>query len=418
MGKKKKKSTAAPVTTENTAADSQNEALEADVQTEPELTEESEDTANTDNAEQAEAAPAAEKTEDAKAEDKKKEKTVDPDKAKQKAFRRRKLKYGSVATAITLIVIAVVVMVNVIVNLASDRVNMSIDLTPGGTFEISQETKDYLDSINEPVEIVCLSDELTFQTSNYIYFKQAYEVLKKYSIYSDNVTVKYVDMTKDPTYANKFSSMYSGEISEYSIVVQSNKRIKVLAIMDLYNVEMNYYTFSQEVKSTKAEQELTSAIMYVTDPDPLHAVVFRSETQGSSYDNVMNMLTANGIEVTEIDPLIEVIPEGTDIVVINAPMNDYDPDTVDKLYNFLDNGGKLGKNLIYIADYSQKTTSNIDAFLAEWGISVDEGIVGDMDSNNVMGQSPYTIRDYITENDFSNNVPEISLPVLDYRSRP
>lgn len=343
-------------------------------------------------------------------------------KSEKKKFNTRKLKYGSVATAITVIVAAVVVVINIIVNIASDKVNMSIDLTVNGNFEISQQTIDYLATVTEPVSIVCMSDELTFQTSNYIYYKQAYEVLKKYSIYNNLVSLEFVDMVKNPTYADRYKDMYKGEISAYSIVVESDKRIKVLTIQDLYNTEtqFDYSTFSSyDVPvSSKAEQEITSAIMYVTDPNPLKAVLFKSETSGTSYDNISSLMVSNGYEVSEIDPLVDPIPEDTDIVVINAPLNDYESDIIDKLYNFLDNGGNLGKNLIYLADYSQKSTANIDAFLAEWGIKVESGVVGDQDTNNLQGQSFYVVRDYITDNDYSGNVPQIALPFIDYQSRP
>ena len=57
---------------------------------------------------------------------------------KNAGFNKRKLKYGSIAAAITIIVIAIVVLVNVIVNMASDKGNMSIDLTTNDNFDISQ----------------------------------------------------------------------------------------------------------------------------------------------------------------------------------------------------------------------------------------------------------------------------------------
>ena len=47
-----------------------------------------------------------------------------------------------------------------------------------------------------------------------------------------------------------------------------------------------------------------------------------------------------------MDPLAGTIPEDTDIVVINAPLNDYDSSVIDMLYAFLDNDGKLGRSLI------------------------------------------------------------------------
>lgn len=345
-------------------------------------------------------------------------------KADKKSFNKRKLKYGSIAAAITLIVIAIVVLINVIFNIASNKVNMSIDLTTNGNFEISQQTIDYLDTLNTPVNIVCLSDELTFQTATYIYYKQAYEVLKKYTIYSDEIDLKFVDMVSDPTYAEKYKDSYKGEISQYSIIVENpaNGRIKVFGIEDLYNTEsqFDYSSFSYVTVpvSSKAEQEITSAIMYVTDPDPIKAVVFKSDTSGTSYDNVYNLLAANGYEVSEMDPLSGTIPEDTDVVVINAPLNDYDSSVIDMLYDFLDNDGNLGKNLIYFADYSQKTTANINTFLEEWGIKVEDGIVADSDMNNLQSQNLYVIRDYITENDYSTNLASATLPVIDFQSKP
>lgn len=339
------------------------------------------------------------------------------EKAIKKRINRRKLKYGSIATAITVVIIVIVVLMNVIVNILSDKVNMSIDLTENGTFEISQQSIDYLESVDEPVSIVCLSDELTFQTSTYIYYKQAYEVLKKYSIYNDNITLEFVDMVENPTYAERYNSIYKGEINAYNIVIESSKRIKVLTLDDLYNSEFNYYSFQYEYVSSKAEQELTSAIMYVTDPDPLKAVVLNCETPAASYDNVLTLLESNGYEVSEIDPLTENIPEDADIVVINAPLNDFDESLIDQLYSFLDNGGQLGKNLIYLAHTQQKETKNIDAFLSEWGLEVGSGIVCDENTNNLY-QNYYTVKNYVSANDYSTNLSQANLPVIDYYSRP
>ena len=106
-----------------------------------------------------------------------------------------------------------------------------------------------------------------------------------------------------------------------------------------------------------------------------------SATQSTSY--YQNMFNDNGYDVVSCDPLTEAIPEEADIIVMIAPLNDYPEDVIKKLYTFLDNGGQLGKNLIYIADYEQKSTPNIDAFLAEWGIKVGNGIVYDTNTENL-----------------------------------
>ena len=42
------------------------------------------------------------------------------------------------------------------------------------------------------------------------------------------------------------------------------------------------------------------------------------------------------------------------------------------------NDGNLGKQLVYIADYTQSSTPNLDAFLKEWNVQVDYSSVIDM----------------------------------------
>ena len=94
---------------------------------------------------------------------------------------KKKLKYGTAAVVITAVVIAMVVLLNVVLSVLSESINMNFDITPNSDFEISEETKDYLASLNENVEICTTVDELVFKTSENRYYRQAYEVLKKYN---------------------------------------------------------------------------------------------------------------------------------------------------------------------------------------------------------------------------------------------
>lgn len=301
----------------------------------------------------------------------------------------KKLKYGTAAMAITIAVIVLVVLINVIIALVSDRVNMNLDLTPNKDFAITDETKDYLASLTENVEICTTVDETYFQTSESKYIKQAYEVLKKYAAGSDLVTLNFVDMTVNPTYVDKYKQYYSGSISENSIIIfnEDTNRIRVISISDLFNTEINYYTMSTSIVSSKAEKTLTSAIMYITDPDPKTAVYLDIVTESAVGGNVQSMLEDDGFDVVKIDPLTEEIPEDASLIVVNSPLNDFSEELVDKLYNFMENDGNYGKNMVYLASTSQNLTPNIDAFLAEWGVKVVNGVVSDSSQQNILGGS-------------------------------
>lgn len=341
------------------------------------------------------------------------------------SINKKRFKYGSMATAVTVVVIVLVVLMNIVVSLISDRVNLSIDMTPNKTFEISQETKDYLGTLDTPVNIVVMADEQVFAAGS-VYFKQAYEILKKYVINSDKISLDFVDMTKDPTYVNRYSEIYKGSINEGDIVIEANNKIRVTSATDLFNIETDYSTYyttgqpTTTVKSSKAEQVFTSNIMYVTDANPMTACIFSTESASSSISYYETMFNDNGYDVVTIDPLTEAIPEEADICVLIAPLNDYPEDVINKLYSYLDNGGKLGKNLIYVADYAQKDTPNIDAFLAEWGIKVDSGVLYDSNTENLtaIGGTVPAIYTAVTDENYTEKLAQPSLPVLVPLSRP
>ncbi len=345
----------------------------------------------------------------------------------------KKLKYGTAATVITIAVIAVVILINVIITLFADRVNMSFDLTPNKDFAITEETKSYLASLTEKVEICTTVDESYFQTADNKYFKQAYEVLKKYAMGTDKIDLKFIDMTVDPTYVEKYKEYYNGSISENSIVLfnEDAKRVRVISVNDLFNIEMDYNTGSRNI-SSQAEKVLTSAIMYITDPDPKTAVYLDVASQSTTGENIRTMLEDDGFEILTVDPLTEELPMDADLIIINSPLNDFSEELVDKLYNFMENGGNYGKNMIYLASTFQNATPNIDAFLDEWGIKVSGGVVSDTNTQNLdpyyggygfaafIGDSGVVSSGDGGETSYLGGIPEETLenPIAVYYARP
>lgn len=337
-----------------------------------------------------------------------------------KSINKKKFKYGTLATVFTIVVVAIIVLINVILTVVSDKVDMKIDLTQDKIFAISQDTIDYLDTLNSDVSIVAMASEDEFKNSQYVYFKQAYEVLKKYTENSDKISLDFVDMTENPTYAEQFKALYKGEITQYSIIVRCGERMKVFGIQDLYNTEVDYNTYQQKIVSSKAEQVITSAIMYVTDPSPIKATIMNLESAGAGSDNITTMLDRNGYEVSSIDPLSEYIPEDTTLLVINAPLNDYPDELISSVETFLENGGNYGKNLLYIADSGQNLTPNLDSFLARWGIQIGTGIVCETEEQMVISK-PYEVKSLVStdvQDTYGQNIVNKNLSPVSYYSRP
>ena len=71
---------------------------------------------------------------------------------REKARRRsdtRKLRYGAMATGLSVIVIAAVVLLNVVVGILADRFPLTFDLTKDKTFSLSEQGAAVADSIQK-----------------------------------------------------------------------------------------------------------------------------------------------------------------------------------------------------------------------------------------------------------------------------
>lgn len=358
--------------------------------------------------------------------------------------RKKKMKYGSVAVAITLIVTAIVVLLNVVVGLLVERYpNAKLDLTTSNLYEVSDETIDYIKNLDTTVEIAVSSEESTLEKDSYL--KMVTEMLKKYQSYSSEVEVTYFDTTKNPDILSKYQSKYSGTISSDNVIVCSGERVRVFPLSDFFEMDQNklqYYYYGQAtlaecITAFKGEQSLTNAIMNVTDANP-QRVGFIAKSNGNSIYNPTNgnvyaaqvlstLLDDNGYDVTQLDMVTdEISPADYDLLVLLAPVNDLTVDAIEKLETFLHNDGNLGKRLLYIADFTQGNTPNLDAFLRDWNIVADTSYVID---DNATTQQAVTLlvagnqRMYApivnpVSSDYSSGLANTSLPIVAPVSRP
>lgn len=347
-----------------------------------------------------------------------------PEKKEKKASKlagkinKRALKHGSMATAITIIFIVGVVLVNLIVAGVNDVYPLKLDLTENSNFQVSQETIDYVQGIQANVEITVLAEKINLAQSQD--GKQISEIIDRYAQYSDNISVTYLDADKNPEIVSNLNALYKGDLSSKLVVVRSGDRVQALGQDDLLQYMSNQQTGEYKVSST-AEQAVTSAVMFVTDANPVKVTVLTGgSTQDSDVTGFTDVLTANGYLVEEQDALTGVIDPETDLLIVNSPMLDFTSDQVNKISTFLDNEGKFDKHMIYIASINQKETPNIDAFMAEYGLKVGSGYTLDtnLDNMTTLGRGLYGIYSFPTNESYTKNMANAALPVVVTQSRP
>jgi len=332
------------------------------------------------------------------------EKPEKPKKEKKKmsAATLKKLKYGSISTAITCIVVAVVIVVNILVSMLVEKYPLKLDLTEDAKFEISEESISYLKELNQEVNFTVLMAESKFQTSGEA-FKMVSEILARYTQYTDKIHLRYADPSTNPDIVNQYQTNYSASLTEGDIVVSNaadESKLRVVNIGNLFSYDQQKYmyyryygqgTLEDCITGFSGEQNLTSALMYVTDADPVtigvislanEQPIYNTQFSGNSLNALANTLYKNGYNIQEIDLYNdEFDPEVYDMLLLPAPVNDITANGVDKLSAFLYNDGKYSKDLIYIAGFDQSDTPNLNEFLETWGIQVTNNLALESDVN-------------------------------------
>ena len=319
-------------------------------------------------------------------------------KDKKDAKYTRKLKYGTMATVITAIVIAIVIIINIIMGVLMKRYPVKLDLTTDKRYELCDETVDFLKNMDKDVEIAVMYPEETL--AQYTYYNMIPKILEKYEVYAKagkgSIDVKYYDITKDPDVVSKYSKYYNGTISQGSVVVYCDEKVKVSNVTSYITTDSSSNSYYQQSSNNNyifiGESTITSAIMSVTDANPKKAglmlymgeksYVF-SDMSYYSVSQLYSLMNSNGYECTELNILSDdFTADDYDLMVIPAPENDFSEDVIEKLDNFLYNDGKYGRNVLYITSPYATDLPNIEAFLEKWNIEIGDSLILD-DTNSV-----------------------------------
>lgn len=346
-----------------------------------------------------EASPENAKAKDAsqpeKSEEKKagKKKKIKMPSSLKKTLKSRKFQRGGIATAFTAVFIVVVILVNVVVSLLSDRFpSMNIDLTANQVNTLSEEALDVAKEVQYDTNIyIIASDGWIDYAESYGYpYSTLISITDRLVEANSKIHVETVDLETNPTFANEYADE---SLTNGCVVVETEKRYRVLTTNDLFPSEQNSQTGSTALYND-VNSALASALNQVNlEEVPLVAIATgHSEMlQSTDLDLLTSFFNDNAFDVQQFDILTEEIPENTRILYIPTPGTDYTDAELEKLDTYLSedpNGDS--RSILFTASPGQATLPNLNAFLEEWGISYDSSsIVMESDTSRTMGGTPY-----------------------------
>jgi len=308
-------------------------------------------------------------------------------------FASRAFRQGSVASAVTILFVALVLALNLFVGLLAERYQWRLDLSADRAFVLTAQSREFLDGLDVDVTIYVLMPEATLTASG-VYFIQANEVIRQYAALSPRISVEYIDLTRQPAFAARFPQF---QLNAQTILLVSGERVEPINIFDLFNVETDM--FGSWIASSRAEQVLTGALLFLSMEELTTVGVLTGFGKPDS-SALVSLFETNRYRVVFQNPALEEIDPTVSMLVIYAPSVDYPEHAIVSLERFLQ--GERDVSILYFASVAQPRLPNLEAFLAEWGIIVGEGVVYQADRGMTWG-TPYMSAVHYTEEVFARH---------------
>ena len=297
-------------------------------------------------------------------------------------FKSRKFRKGGLSIAFTALFVVVIIVINMIAGLLTTKIPaLTFDLSAQNTYELTQDTIDFIKTLKKEVTVTVLASESQYMGASE-YYLMAGTLLKQYENYTDKIKIKYVDLTANPTFTNKYPD---DTLSAGNYIVECGDKHRVLKTDDLFETSYDSYSYSTNVTGLEVEPAVTTAILNVTS-DNQTKVQFIDGFGDYSSDAaaIKNLLEQNNYNVSAVNTLTQDIDSDTSAIILFTPTKDLDDTSLKKIKNFLSNNGSYGKNLIYVAPPVKTDTPKTDALLEEWGMKLGDGIVAETDTSKLL----------------------------------
>ncbi|MDD4689344.1 MAG: GldG family protein [Eubacteriales bacterium] len=277
-----------------------------------------------------------------------------------------KLLHGSNWIVTIAAVVAVVLLVNVLVGMITEKFQLKIDLTPNRVIGITDTTKQVLKELDKDVNIVIFEDKS---------LKLPYvdEIIDKYLAHSSHLSLVKVDVVADPGFIKKYD-ITANEIMSNSMIVECGDKYKLIQPYEIFPMDDE----GNMGATINAEGVLTSAITYVTTDENTKIGVVEGHGEYEFLNsNLGYALKQQFIDYSYVNLYTQDIPKDINCLVISGPERDFTDSEIDKIDEYL----AQGKSLQIMLSATAPVLPNLEGYIAEWGIKVNNDTIKETNPN-------------------------------------
>jgi len=290
-----------------------------------------------------------------------------------------KLKRSGFSILITVIFLTVIVLINILTGMLTDRFFLKVDITETGIYTLSDRAADFLSQIDETVDIVVLAEESAWLANPTL--NMVSNILMNYSASTGGrLRIQYVNPDLNtfdgPAYGNLLSNLIEAhteleDMSRNDIIFISSRRATKIATSSLFMQNVDQFGRPTQT-NLRADQEFVSALVYVLN-EQIARITFITNHQENPTEYMRVIFERSGYVSSSINLALEEIPEDTVLLVSAGPKFDFLSEEVIKMERYF----ALGGNIMILYDFNTTELPVLDTFLAEWGVAVDNKLIFD-----------------------------------------
>ena len=334
------------------------------------------------------------------------------DKMKLKPQSSRKLRYGGVTAALTALIIAGVIIVNVIFSALAGKFLWYTDLTPEMLCTLSDDCINLIrdgdpevPGSTSPIQKIDeiraqkRAEDPNFKDQDFMLTitfcddpdawlyandlqRYVYDTaLQLQAEFPDHIKVKNVNIVWNPTAVNQY-----GAVNRSSVIVECGSEFRVRSLSHFYLADSS----TEAPWAYNGEKTFASLILAVTRAEAPVACLTTNHDEPVSADMplVQTLMaagykihfldlaaTSDDTEEATYDPDYNPIPEDCRLIVVYGPKNDFmvrdgvnEVDEIERLEKFLDGTNSL---MVFMSPDNTEPLVNFEGYLEEWGISYD-----------------------------------------------
>ena len=303
---------------------------------------------------------------------------------------KQALRGGTYSLAVTAVVLAILIAVNVFVSVLPASAT-KLDISASKLYSITSNTKAVVNNLTQDVTLywVVQADKEDSVIEN---------LLSKYDSLSDHIQVE----KKNPDVYPTFAAQYTDEtVPNNSVIVVSGDRSRYISYNDIYVQTSDMYAYSYTT-SFDGEGAITSAIDYVVTETLPRMYVLEGHGETELPASFADAVEKENVQTQSLSLLTEdSVPEDAACVTIYAPQSDISQEEAEMLRSYTEKGGKL---LVIAGPVKGAELTNLYSLLTDYGVEPVDGIVVESDREHYAFGYPYVLMPDMQSDDITQSL--------------